>query len=102
MSGHTPGPWRTDPDVGNESVLGADGIMVADCSIFTARNHRRNPAINQANARLIAAAPDLLNLVRRFIALSGGVWNPERYAAEEAELMQEARAAIAKARGEQS
>lgn len=50
-------------------------------------------------ARLIAAAPDLLSLVKRFVALPAGAWHPERYAAEEAELMNEASELIAELEG---
>jgi hypothetical protein len=58
---HTPGPWTTDPEVGNEGVLGADGALVADCSIFLNPEFgKRTSKINRANAHLIAAAPDLL------------------------------------------
>lgn len=96
---HTVAPWRTDPDVGNESVLGADGIMVADCSIFTARNHRRNPAINQANARLIAAAPDLLEALIDAVAIMERM-NTLRHLDSQFPTLDGARAAIAKARGE--
>jgi hypothetical protein len=58
---HTAGPWVTDPEVEHEAVLGADGKMVADCAIF-------GPGLSQkrniANARLIAAAPELLEALR--------------------------------------
>lgn len=37
----------------------------------------------------------LESIVRRFIALPSGAWHPERHAAEEAELMGDARAALA-------
>ena len=54
----TPGPWQTDAECGDESVLGPDGAMVADCAIFGMRVNRTEH-INRANARLIAAAPDM-------------------------------------------
>lgn len=61
MSGHTKGPWkaRVNPDGGRLSVEGADGTaVVAGCgccdSPWTDKAHA------EANARLIAAAPDLL------------------------------------------
>jgi hypothetical protein len=49
---------------------------------------------------LLAENDALLSLVQRFVALPSGAWHPERHAAEEAELVTEARAAIAKAEGE--
>ena len=52
---HTPGPWRTDPEFDNFTVLARNGVMVADCGIMGFRAGR-SLATNQANARLIAAA----------------------------------------------
>ena len=57
---------------------------------------------NQAGEDFVmaaAAAPDLLSIVERFVALPSGAWHPERHAADEAELMTEAKAAIARAKG---
>ncbi len=51
----------------------------------------------KAAAHLMVAAPDLLSIVKRFVALPSAAWHPVRHAAEEAELMQAAHAAIAKA-----
>lgn len=51
----------------------------------------------EADAHLIAAAPDLLSIVQRFVALDAQ-WHPDRHASEKDELMAEARAAIANAR----
>ncbi len=59
---HTPGPWQYGFEGGTVAfILEADGTTVAKLS--TTENstaHRSLPA----NARLIAAAPDLLNLVK--------------------------------------
>ena len=49
MSAHTPGPWKTTK---SEMVETEDGRLVADVLTFGARR--------AADARLIAAAPDLL------------------------------------------
>src|SRR5699024_10055693 len=48
---------------------------------------------------LCTSRDDLLAIVARFVALPSGAWQPERRAAEEIELMEAARAAIAKATG---
>jgi hypothetical protein len=56
---------------------------------------------NLGTARLIAAAPELLSLVKRFVALPGGAWHQERHAANEARLMQEARDLLAHVEGRQ-
>ena len=90
MSKHTPGPWaiRQDPKAGplyNWNV-GIDGrpqywIQVAVCS--------------EHDARLIAAAPDLLEALRSITDAA----DEKRVTAKHYEI---ARAAIAKATGEQS
>jgi hypothetical protein len=54
----------------------------------------------KANAILIAAAPELLAIAKRWAALDAGAWHQERYAAEKAELLDNTRAAITKATGE--
>jgi len=60
MAAHTPGPWVTDAEVEHQSVLGPDGILVADCAIFGGPTvgKARSAHICASNARLIAAAPD--------------------------------------------
>lgn len=62
MSGHTPGPWHVDPrspdtvlDVMPDGDEDNGAILIADCA------HTENAC---ANARLIAAAPDLLAELR--------------------------------------
>lgn len=110
-SKHTPGPWEVLNETEVFTGLGADsgdgvkalpsdGWMIADCGdcvTFT----EIGPAelsrdLRRANAKLIAAAPDLLSITQRFLALDSQ-WHPDRYVAEKAEIMTEARAAVAKA-----
>lgn len=82
---HTPGPWGDE----RKTVIVRGLTWVA---------HAHYPSEEgQANAKLIAAAPELLSIVKRFVALPSGAWHPERRAAEEAELTTEAHAVIAKA-----
>lgn len=65
----TEGPWRTDEDCGHESVSGPDGAMVADCSIFVSPKFgERRTQTNRANARLIAAAPDMVEALTKLEA----------------------------------
>jgi hypothetical protein len=101
MSKHTPGPWR----VGNGSlmesgVFSADGKTLVAGTHGSARNYRRQEQIAEqdANARLIAAAPDLLEALqalRRICADTPAVErNPRFVTANSAAL-----AAIAKAKG---
>lgn len=55
---HTPGPWKqhSDGEKTYASVRGAKNQTVADCG-------SRSDRVAQANARLIAAAPELLRLL---------------------------------------
>lgn len=91
---HTPGPWRVGkggpnmcPTVGTEK-----GLMVA--MVAYGDSHP-----TQANARLIAAAPDLLEALEEladlFDAMVSGEYRPDSF------TTQPARAAIAKAKGDQ-
>ena len=92
MSKHTPGPWRVVEDRVPASLeVYAGKTAIAEC-------WRRADALTElANARLIAAAPELLAslqiMVDRFIDTEGsfGAW--------ENEAIEVARAAIAKATG---
>lgn len=61
---YTDGPWSTDASTGDESVIGADGILVADCAIF-GKQESRTAEINRANARLVKESPTLVDLLER-------------------------------------
>lgn len=84
---HTPGPWAVD----NLTVRWG-GYFVADCD---GKGDIARQGECQANARLIAAAPDLLDAL---VALSGALQTYVNGTEDWPELMQ-ARAAIAKAGG---
>lgn len=70
---HTPGPWRKEDETEEERVIGPDGDLVADCTMFDG-DGLPLPA-NYANALLIAAAPCLLealkDIIEQFEALRG-------------------------------
>lgn len=106
MSAHTPGPWilATVPtSVGSCHKIGPfpNGIgRVATFACVYADGHRlgiddESPAAQElaANARLIAAAPDLLEALRR---LMGGTTTLE----DALDAAKQARAAISKATGQ--
>lgn len=82
---HTPGPWVVwySDWPGVVGVECASGETIADCS------HSNDPDLSEANARLIAAAPELLEALRGFVECDEP--SCEHYAA--------ASAAIAKAEG---
>lgn len=73
MTQHTPGPWiteaqerasRGDVDSGSDVIVvdARDGLPVADCSPEAGYPLTEQ---HEANARLIAAAPDMLALLER-------------------------------------
>jgi ketosteroid isomerase-like protein len=99
---HTPGPWRNE---GGISATWEDGEEVQVCALFTTKwtytepdAHAKNDRMrreSEANARLIAAAPELLEALEA--VMSGQIGGTPDL---DAERFQKARAAIAKARGE--
>lgn len=94
MSKHTQGPWQYAFEGGTVAfILEADGTTVAKMSVTENSTAHRTL---HANARLIAAAPDLLEALETCEAflLSAGFASSDAYA--------KASAAIAKATGEQS
>ena len=61
---HTPGPWKINNNVGRKGELG----IIADaapCIIAIMGNAKEWPVEAQANARLIAAAPALLEACKK-------------------------------------
>lgn len=59
MSQHTPGPWTIEH---TDEIYGADSAPVA----YVQDTDRTNQQ-NRANARLIAAAPELLAALKRIV-----------------------------------
>ena len=57
---HTPGPWHSESAFGDQTVEGPDGFMVADCAVMGLQDGAPSEEQCEANARLIAAAPALL------------------------------------------
>lgn len=86
---HTPGPWthRT----GTQLLEGSNGSVV--CLVPFGEYDDAD-----ANARLIAAAPELLEILKRFVSVTA-IGFEERDEAAEGEVWDAAQAAIAKAEG---
>lgn len=95
---HTPGPWRVEQettgiwgacDPSDNSTRGM-GYPIAECRTTPSGRWASGPDYDEAeaNARLIAAAPDLLAALEHILA---GALSLPRFAEDEA------RAAIAKA-----
>ena len=83
MSKHTPGPWRigTPPPNGEQTIGTQHGLMVAVVTTGSG-------VPTKANARLIAAAPELLEALQEIVNAADGDAG-----------LKKARAAIAKATG---
>jgi hypothetical protein len=85
MSKHTPGPWVQRKG----ELKGSDGNNVCVWGLGLA--HCSRDAVAEANARLIAAAPDLLEALKEIV---------QRNEIQHWFNLDQARAAIAKAEGE--
>lgn len=93
---HTPGPWEYSHDNGDEfRLIGAGGItVVGGCGCCGSPSMDGNP---EADARLIAAAPELLDALEWLVAL---LPDPELDTDEvQRERVTKARAVITKATG---
>lgn len=98
MSKHTPGPWAISADHGKLWIetSGSDGTI---CEIHKRQQGGSVYACKEAsaNARLIAAAPDLLRMVEKFVSdygIAGDGWPINK------PIFIESLGIIAKARGE--
>ena len=84
---HTPGPWKTTKESTRNQFVTDTKIRSADDSVVCVLHCN-----GEANARLIAAAPEMLEALEYIVA-----WNSGEWSAEKARDM--AKSAIAKARG---
>lgn len=98
---HSPAPWAVrESRIENTRVeiVDAEGNWVGDARVATA--HGRAVEVQEANAHVMAAGPDLLDALRALVDCYGVGWkDPAKFVAALAELMPDARAAIAKAEG---
>ena len=100
MSGHTPGPWRISK-YSETAVQAKDGRGVASTGGFQSSVADENPT-NQANARLIAAAPDLLKAAKTMLQYYDAFVEDKTAFPGETEMYADPlRAAIAKAEGQE-
>lgn len=63
---HTPGPWREFRDDDSHDVMTLDGMHICRIEPVNSVNPERE---QEANGRLIAAAPDLLALAKDYASL---------------------------------
>jgi hypothetical protein len=93
MSGHTPGPWLVVPPSAerpSRAMVGTDEVTIYDVPLTRQ---------TEANARLIAAAPELLQLVEVAVcAIHSLHWQPFDVCPDA--FCMEARATLASAKGE--
>lgn len=113
MSKHTPGPWayrkitrkqeweidtKRCPNLGHESWTGMSVVFGCD------DDPKMGKVVGEANARLIAAAPELLEALEGMLEIYGvreQHMSREPFASStEVDCCNQARAAIAKATGE--
>ena len=110
-SNHTPGPWALDDktgsithgDVSFGAPIGAGGFIVASHSVPCIPKHQSERLTNEhrANARLIAAAPNLLAALTSIMHLyDASVFLDAGRLPSSLLYFRDARAAIAKATGE--
>lgn len=101
MSGAwTPGPWAVNPKAATNVEAGGRGVSACG-GYFDNTSDGAYAVENEANARLIAAAPDMAEALRLFIHYDeatddDGVQLMLNYA----DALSAAKAALAKARGE--
>ena len=90
---HTPGPWKVLEHSWSDTSIVAEGfdhgICLLDINHATEESQEADEALMAANARLISAAPDLLEALRGVLRVA------DRATVE----FDAARAAIAKATG---
>ena len=96
MNKHTPGPWRVVDSWNDYMVESQNGEEI----IWQDGPHN-TPTINEANARLIAAAPDLLEALEHMLHRAHPAYVDDDFMQEKLiTAIEIARAAIAKAKGE--
>ncbi len=100
MSTHTPGPWKAVSSGVSAQIDCMEIAEVSHMRVIPASGGWPTPGEPEDDARLIAAAPDLLEALRKAVVLLAGVCvhSPELEAYETYEAVS---AAIAKATGAQ-
>lgn len=95
-AGHTKGPWSVEehPHSGHPLVAGEHGYVVADCM-----NNELAADVEFANARLIAAAPDLLEATQGLVRIVEAMRMTTGLGKTQIARLDAARAAIQKATG---
>ncbi|MBP2695794.1 hypothetical protein [Pseudomonas aeruginosa] len=94
---YTPGPWEQR----NNRVFSGGKCICSNVNAAspTTQNIAEDVAMSIANAKLMAAAPELLEALQGMLEVYGGQYNDDCLpkSSSELDLIQQARAAIAKA-----
>ena len=94
---HTPGPWKIEDGEVGYALVSPDGTWLADIPSWTGSVETASEA--SANARLIAAAPLLLEALENIVAMAEAeTWDKATTGRQI--LFKDAHLAIAAARGE--
>jgi hypothetical protein len=101
QSKHTPGPWRVESPFGEPGLFVAAPSSALVCRLYPVddRYVRDQKESIEANARLIAAAPELLEALRPLADIELDNATVTVLGAGFTSLVRNARAAIAKAEG---
>lgn len=94
---HTPGPWTASGN-GVHVYKNKVGLCVAVSYDPHDMTSRSNPPVAQANARLIAAAPEMLEILQAVQEAAAATAN---YIGQDGQLIKKVMAVIAKAKGEE-
>jgi len=95
---HTTGPWVIDWNVSRLDIFGADETTL----VASLRRSSLSQAIDEAarsNARLIAAAPEMYEAIAAIATAMNLGYIPNEILSEGSPILEELRAAIAKAEG---
>lgn len=102
---HTPGPWSytlsrstSDDEHDVYEIHGNESKLPLHTWVASARTCQVEPEIAEANARLIAASPDLLAALEKFVGTCDR-GNPQDFIRNIGIACEQARAAVAKAKG---
>lgn len=91
---HTPGPWAYHNTPTPFIFVNAGGLPI--CQIYTSTAHGQSMGEQFANARLIAAAPELMEALKACAAVCAGETTNKRGLIS---ALEQARAALAKCEG---
>ena len=91
MTDHTPGPWITKWSRSPPKIVGPNNELIAKMPVWEGQKVKWER--QKFNARLIAAAPDLLEALYNLISLA----SPHMTDSTQTLAMEQARAAMAKA-----